>query len=103
MKKHEELYAGAWKCEHEKLIFNDDRNELHIPNSPENRFRCDSVKIKTSALPGTTPKSYGEIFHQAVGIHDRNDADHGTGNTGDASLDHHNSISATLDAKHTIS
>ena len=33
--KHDDLYARAWECEYEKLIFDSDYNILVTPNSPE--------------------------------------------------------------------
>ena len=36
--KHDNLYVRAWECEHEKLIFECDYNNLVTPNSPKSQY-----------------------------------------------------------------
>ena len=51
--KHDDLYARAWECKHEKLIFDSDYNNLIIPNSPEITVRSEEAADEMRITPGT--------------------------------------------------
>ena len=41
--KHDDLYARAWECEYDKPIFDSDRDNMVIPNSPAVTFRSEQA------------------------------------------------------------
>ena len=51
--KHDCLYARVWECEYDKPIFDSDRNNMVIPNSPEVSVRADEAPDETRSIPGT--------------------------------------------------
>ena len=50
--KHDDLYARAWECEYDKPIFDSDRDNLKLPNSPEVTVRSGEAADETRSTPG---------------------------------------------------
>ena len=56
--KHDEFYARAWECEYDKPIFDSDRDNMVIPNSPEITVRSEQAIDETRStreFPGNYP------------------------------------------------
>ena len=74
--KHDDLYARAWECEYDKSIFDSDRDNMVIPNSPEITVRSEKAADDTRSTPGTTRESSPEIIPQVDNSYDGTDTDH---------------------------
>ena len=48
--KHDDFYARAWECEYNKPIFDSDRDNLVLPNSPEVTVRSGKQLMKRGVL-----------------------------------------------------
>ena len=60
--KHDDLYARAWECEYDKPIFDSDRDNMVIPNSPEVTVRAEQAVNETRSTPGTIQKDSSEVL-----------------------------------------
>ena len=74
--KHDDLYARAWECENDKPIFDSNRDNMVIPNSPEIAVRCEKTANETRSTPGATRESSPEIIPQVDNSYDGTDTDH---------------------------
>ena len=64
--KHDDLYARAWECEYDKPIFDDDRDNMVVPNSPE-------VTVQPE---GTIQEDSPEVLPHTDELADGTDTDH---------------------------
>ena len=55
--KHDDLYARAWEFEYDKPIFDNDRDNLVTPNSPEITVRSEKAADEIKTTPGTIRES----------------------------------------------
>ena len=74
--KHDDLYARAWEFEYDKPIFDSDRDNMVIPNSPEVSVRPEKTADETRSTPGTIQEDSSEILPHTNDIDDGTDADH---------------------------
>ena len=74
--KHDDLYARAWECEYDKPIFDSDRDNMVIPNSPEVSVRPEKAADETRSTPGTIQEDPSEILPHTRDIDDGTDTDH---------------------------
>ena len=74
--KHDDLYARAWECEHDKPTFDSDRDNMVLPNSPEIAVLSEEATDETRSTPGTTRESSPELFPQVDNSYDGTDRDH---------------------------
>ena len=73
--KHDGLYARAWECEHDKPIFDSDRDNLVSPNSPEITVRSREKADETKSTPGTTQEDSSNILPHTDEMGDGTDTD----------------------------
>ena len=85
--KHDDLYARAWECEYDKPMFDSDRNNMVIPNSPEVSVRPEEAADETRSTPGTIQEDPSEIFPHTRDIDDGTDTDHYMQPDADTSLE----------------
>ena len=74
--KHDDLYARAWECEYDKPIFDNDRYNMVLPNSPEVTVRSEKAAGETRSTPGTIQEDSSEIFPHTDEIGEGTDTDH---------------------------
>ena len=74
--KHDDSYARAWECEYDKPIFDSDRDNMVIPNSPEITVRSDKAADGSRRTPGTPRESSPENTPQVDNLHGGTDTDH---------------------------
>ena len=74
--KHDDLYARAWECEYHKPLFDSDRDNMVIPNSPEVTVRSEQAVDETRSIPRTIQKDSSEILPHTHDIDDGTDTDH---------------------------
>ena len=74
--RHEDLYARGLECEYDKPIFDGDRDNMVLPNSPEVTVRSGRAVDETSSTPGTIQKDSSEILPHTHDIDDGTDTDH---------------------------
>ena len=74
--KHDDLYARAWECEYDKPMFDSDRNNMVIPNSPEVSVRPEEAADEATSTPGTIQEDPLEILPHTRDIDDGTDTDH---------------------------
>ena len=74
--KHDELYARAWECEYDKPIFDSERDNMVIPNSPEVSVRPEEAADETKSTPGTIQEDPPEILPHTCDMDDGTDTDH---------------------------
>ena len=74
--KQDDLYARARECEYDKPIFDSDRDNMVIPNSPEVSVRPDEGADETRSSPGTIQEDPSEILPHTRDIDDGTDTDH---------------------------
>ena len=74
--KHDDLYARAWECEYDKPIFDSDRDNMVIPNSPEVLVRPEEAANERRSTPGTIEEDSSEILSHTDDIDDGTDTDH---------------------------
>ena len=74
--KHDDLYARAWECESDKPIFDSDRDNVVIPNSPEVTVRSEQADDETRSTPRTIQKDSSEILPHTHDINNETDTDH---------------------------
>ena len=74
--KHEDFYARAWECDYDKPIFDSDRDNMVIPNSPEVSIRPEKAANETRSTPGTIQEDSSEILPHTDDIDDGTDTDH---------------------------
>ena len=74
--KHDDLYARAWESEYDKPIFDSDRDNMVIPNSPEVSVRLEEAADETRSTPGTIQEDHSEILPHTRDIDDGTDTDH---------------------------
>ena len=74
--KHDDLYARAWECEYDRPIFDSDRDNMVIPNSPEVTVKPEKAANGTRSTPGTIQEDSSEILPHTDEIDDGTDTDH---------------------------
>ena len=74
--KHDDLYARAWECEYDKPIFDSDRDNMIIANSPEVTVGSEQADDETRSTPATIQKDSSEILPHTNDIEDETDTDH---------------------------
>ena len=74
--KHDDLYDRAWKCEHDKPIFDSDRDNMVIHNPPEVTIRAEEVADETKSTPRPIQEDSSEILPHTDDIDDATDTDH---------------------------
>ena len=74
--KHYDLYARAWEREHDKPIFDSDRDSLVSPNPPEVTVRSGEAAVETRSTPGMIRADSPDILPHADEIDDGADTDH---------------------------
>ena len=74
--KHDDLYARAWECEHDKPIFDSDRDNMVKPNSSEVSVRPEEAEDETRSTPGTIQEDPSKILPHTRDIDDGTDTDH---------------------------
>ena len=74
--KHFDFYARPWECEYDKRIFDNDRDNLVSPNSPEVTVRSGDAADETRSTPGTIQADSSNILPHAAEIDDGTDTDH---------------------------
>ena len=72
--KHDDLYPRERECEYDKPIFDSDRDNMVLPNSPEMTVR--SEKTADDSTPGTTRRRSAEVIPQLDNSNDGTDTDH---------------------------
>ena len=60
--RHDDLYARAWECDYEQLIFDAENNNETPPNSTEIPVQCDVSNEKLRNTPGTAHECSLENF-----------------------------------------
>ena len=60
--KHDDLYARSWECEHDKPIFDSDRDNMVIPNPAEVTVRPEEAADEIRSTPGTIQEDSSEIL-----------------------------------------
>ena len=74
--KHDDLYARARECENDKPIFDSDRDNMVIPNSPEVSVRLEEAADETKSTPGIIQEDPSEVFPDTRDIDYGTDTDH---------------------------
>ena len=74
--EHDDLYARAWECENDKLIFDSDYKNLVTPKSPEITIRSEEAADEMRSTPGTIREDSPEIIPQTDRSYDGTDTDH---------------------------
>ena len=70
--KHDDLYARTWECECDKPIFDSDRDNMVVPNSPEVTAQPEEAADEKRSTPGTIQ----EILPHTDEVADGTDTDH---------------------------
>ena len=74
--KLDDLYTRAWECEYEKPIFDNNRDNMVVPNSPEVTVQPSGAADETRITPGTIQEDSPEIVPHTDEIADGTDTDH---------------------------
>ena len=74
--KHDDLYARASEWEYDKLIFDSDRDNMVISNSPEVSVWPEGAADETRSNPGTIQEDSSEIVPHTDDIDNGTDTDH---------------------------
>ena len=74
--KHDDLYARAWDCEYDKPIFDSDRDNLKIANSPEVTVRSGEAADETRSTPGTIQEDSSDTLPHIDEIEEGTNTDH---------------------------
>ena len=74
--KHDVLYARAWECEYDKPIFDSDRDNTVVTNSPEVTVQPQRAADETRSTPGTIQEDSPEILPHTDELADGADTDH---------------------------
>ena len=74
--KHDDLYARLWECEHDKPIFDSDRDNLKSPNSPEVTVRSGAAADETRSTPETIQEDSSDTLPHTDEIEDGTNTDH---------------------------
>ena len=74
--KHDDLYARAWECEYDKPIFDSDRDNMVVPNSPKVTVQPEGAADETRSTPGTIQEDSPKILPQINEIADGTYTDH---------------------------
>ena len=74
--KHDDLYARAWECEYDRPIFDSDRDNMVVPNSPEVTVQSEGAAGETKSTPGTIKEDSLEILPHTDEKVDGTDTDH---------------------------
>ena len=74
--KHDDLYARAWECEYDKPIFDSDRVNMVVPNSPEVRVQPERAADETRSTPRAIQEDSPHILPHTDEIADGTDTDH---------------------------
>ena len=73
--KHDDFYARALECEYHKPLFDSDRDNMVIPNSPEVTVRSEQAVDETRSIPGTIQEDSSEFLPHRDDIDDGTDTD----------------------------
>ena len=84
---HDDLYARAWECEYDELIFDSDYNNLATPSPPEITVRSEQAADEMRNTPAILPGNSPEVIHQPDGSYDGRDVDHDTQPDADTSVE----------------
>ena len=74
--KDDDSYAKAWECEYDKPIFDSDRDNMVIPNSPEVTVRPAEAADEMKSYPGTIQEDSSETLPHTDEISDGTNTDH---------------------------
>ena len=84
---HDDLYARAWECEYDELIFDSNYNSFATPSPPKITIRSEQAADKMGNTPGILQGNAPEIIPKPDGSYDGRDVDHDTQPDADTSVE----------------